>query len=281
MKRTAGGPAVLLGTLAATGMCCTFDPSGIPGATENSIHGIDASNPDNAADAGVAPVDASTPEEPPGTTWAELAGVEVDGSFGEWASAAWTVFDHRTAAHADLYSRSYSPSVRVQFAARSSSSELFLAFIVSDNDVVVDSDRIWDDDSIEVYLDLAGDASGLYGDDDHLLILRADGRCLSALRQFPTVKCVAVPWSSGYGIEASVSWEELRAGYSPGKTIGFGVGVNDDDRLPTDRDAQSPVDAYYGWFDSSRQPCKECCRDWEHPEPWCDTSRLGTLILSR
>lgn len=263
--------------IAASG--CRFDVAGTPvdpdGAPQPQI---DAGTTPTVDAAVVVPPDAGG-GDPAGLARANSIGpadVVLDGVVGEWGEGAWYAFTS-PAAHLHTNESTYSPSLMVDFSVRWSTTTLYVVFVVHDDNVFVDSTTLWNDDSIEVYLDPDG-AAGAYGPNDHWVVLAPDSMCRTYDLGSPVnIACRAELIDGGWIVEASVPFASLGVVPATGMTMGFGVGGNDDDDLPGNG---ANFDGYSGWyFPAASSTCAGCCATNPHQDPWCDTTRLGTLLL--
>jgi hypothetical protein len=112
------------------------------------------------------------------------------------------------------------------------SSGLDFAFVVSDTTPFDDSGALWEDDSVEIYLDLNNGKTASYQGDDFQIQVGLN----SATAGGPG----AVSWgdlqitqdadAGGYTMDIHVPWAAIGASGSPplGATIGFDIGINDD-----------------------------------------------------
>jgi hypothetical protein len=260
------------------GIGCSFEGAGFPrdgGGTADARSDGGGSDGPGPAPEGVATAVAL----PAGTA------IVVDGDLDDWGSATFTPFSSLTSGHVDVYGHEYTASVSVQFAMYYTPGALYFAFRVSDAGQGEPSDELFDDDSIEIYLDTDGDGGGPYEPHDHYLVASAAGACRQlAGGGFPVTQCDAVATPGiGYNIELVVSLLSIDLTPPLPAEIGFGLAVNDDDQ----KDNEPPfsddrVDGYVPWYWNSAGGCTNgCCtgdqRVLEHTEGWCDTSRLGRL----
>ncbi len=282
--------ARMLGAVIAAGACgCSFDASGVAGggADASITPPIDA--PQMVADAPrpPPPPDANLPPpidaRPPDITGVAHAqhmggGINVDGDLSDWDGAKWYAFSASDpGAHLIKKAASYSPSVSVQFAARWSSSTLYFAFQITDDQLIIDSTALWNDDSVEIYLDPDNDGSGPYATDDHWIVFSPDSMCG---RFDPgaavTVTCAAgSPGGSNWFTEGSVDFSSLGISSMSGKHLGFGVGANDDDGITSNG---ANYDGYTAWYYAPGPGCSTCCPSDPAGEEVCDTTRPGELV---
>jgi len=258
---------------------CTFDSSGaLPSAaTDGGTAG--------AADARPLPPDArpsalpdatarpdAAPVEQAGTVRARRGAIDMfDDSFADWGDAPVYSFDINSGM--DFHSvEGYSPSATLIFSSMHDAEFIYFALIVEDNQVLPAVHPMWEDDSIAIYLDAAGDGAGPFGGDDHEIIIGSDGpyRDYAPDPADAVLHGSTIATTNGYALEIGVRKDSLGVGTLPG-VIGFDIAIHDDD---TDGDA-----AFGLWFRDSGPSCADCCTSFEHPEAWCDTTIFGSLIL--
>jgi hypothetical protein len=108
-----------------------------------------------------------------------------------------------------------------------------------------DSADNWEDDSVEIYLDLNHSNGGAYDADDFQITVPRANTALSGVGAYDK-NAVVVQRSSdamGYTLEVSIPWSALNGATSKvGSTIGFDLGVNDD----TDGDSRNAQLMLYG-----------------------------------
>jgi hypothetical protein len=109
------------------------------------------------------------------------------------------------------------------------------------------------------YVDGDHSADGLLDDhDDHCIKRYGDGamECASG-----SLSGIQHAWAGNYTMEFAIPWTRLGVSPYSGMTIGFDIGVNDDDNFQnyTGRDSQ------IRWFGTD--------------DDWQDTSKIGTVIL--
>lgn len=269
---------------------CSFDASG-PGFLPAG--GDDDDGP-SAPDAGIvgspdaAPLpppppmpDAAPPAPQQGVidSYAPPAGLDLDGDLGEWPASAFRSFGVGDAAHAHMPGPGYTPSADVRFAIAHSATHIYFAIEVTDDVVVAppeepdDSYRLWNDDSISLYLDFGGDLGGPFHDDDFEIVVASNGwygQSPATPHLEPTFELQGsvAPRDDGYTLEFGIVKSSL--GFALPSAIGFSLGVNDDDGL-----GPAGYDAIGVWYRNEESACPSCCPD--HPDTWCDTSTLGSL----
>ncbi|MEO0225084.1 MAG: sugar-binding protein, partial [candidate division WOR-3 bacterium] len=139
---------------------------------------------------------------------------------------------------------------------------LYVGILVKDSNLVYgesSQSTLWQDDSVEVYIDVAHDHKSVYDPDD-TQIIKSYGVDLIWERA-GRVNGLKHGWSvvdNGYAIELGIPWSNLGFTPSVGKMLGFDVGINDDDN-GGDRDSQMM------WCGTGQN--------------YIDTSNFGDLLL--
>lgn len=103
-----------------------------------------------------------------------------------------------------------------------------------------DSDLDWQDDGIEIYLDLNNGKSGSFQADDFQVIASYDDLSASGsgAANFAAITVAQGLVTGGYTLDVNIPWSALNADPAPlGHEIGFSIAVNDD-KDGGDRDAQ-------------------------------------------
>jgi Carbohydrate family 9 binding domain-like len=268
------GTAVL-GAVCMLGAACTFDPGGA-----NQSYGGEpdaAMPPAPPVDAGeiVPTPDAAPPAEAHGQVHCRrvTSAPELDGRLDEWPQGGRAGFDMGHAAQL-APSAFYVPSMTVELRCAHDASQIYFAIHVTDDVRVVDSIDLLDDDGFSLYLDAHGDASGAFGEDDHDLVVRADGTwndyASGAAHLTLDGVVLADPAADGFTAEIAIAKASLGThGVLPAQ-LGFDLALTDDDGLG--------AFAYGLWFLSNRQSCTACCPA-SNPAAWCDTTTYGSLLL--
>ncbi len=117
------------------------------------------------------------------------------------------------------------------FDALWDSTYLYVGVKVLDSTLHNDSANIWEDDSVEIYIDSNHSHSTTYDATDLQLIKGYNDAALYATTNNNT-SGVLHKWAStpgGYTVELAIPWTKLGVTPSNSMTIGFDVGVNDDD----------------------------------------------------
>ena len=144
---------------------------------------------------------------------------------------------------------------------------------VVDDVIIDDSADTYHDDSIEISIDGLNDRSGPLGDDDHWVIVCAEGLYASLGPNNIDITGSIQLTDVGYNVEIAFDRDDLGSGDA--SLLGFNIALNDDDGH-----GNSDVDAYGLWHVPSSLECIDCCGgDTATKYPWCDTTRLGQLQL--
>ncbi len=272
--------ACLLATLLATGLAsaCSFDSTvnnnaPAPGATLAEVDAA-ATSPDAnrqlTPDAGAEP-DANNSAAMGTLRSSPLAGVlELDGELdAQWQALEFRNFEIGDAQQLEAVGN-YVADASVRFASLYDDDKLYFFFEVTDDLLVNDSTDIYNDDSIEIYIDGLSDSSGPYADDDHWILVGASATYQSLgptnIEIAGSINTTAI----GYNIEISIDRSAIGAGTA--SELGFNIGLNDDDG-----EGDTAVDAYGLWFLPDTTSCASCCNDSADNYAWCDTTRLGRL----
>lgn len=110
---------------------------------------------------------------------------------------------------------------------------LYVLAIVRDDQTFTDSQWQWEDDSLELYLDLEHDRATSYLADDFQFIFRAVSQDFRETYHggngFPGLAAVVQNRPDGVTYEIAVPWATLSFAPTSGRKIGFSIGLNDDD----------------------------------------------------
>jgi hypothetical protein len=134
---------------------------------------------------------------------------------------------------------------------------LYLLVDVTDNTKVNDSANDWEDDAIEVYIDLGNDKSGSYGGNDYQYVFSWTNNVapntatsIAETKHSATAGVVSKQTTSGTGyiMEIQIPWSAMGGASmpAPGTNMGFDVSINDDDDGGTRDNQLSWFDASYG-----------------------------------
>lgn len=259
---------------------CSFNGAGLTGGGPDPVDARPGTTIDGRVvttpDAALTSPDAMPPPPPmPGVvhaTWTDHPPT-IDGQGGEYTSAGAPTyrFDIADGAITDFLT-GYTPSQVAQFQVLHDADNIYLFAHVIDDAVQTDSQQTYDDDSINLYLDVKNDRSGAYATDDHELIVSADATWwdYGPATALPDLTAARALTSTGWNVELRLSKTGLNA--TVGSAIGFDFGLNDDD------DGMG-YDGYGLWFERPGQRCADCCTGWSSAQAWCDTTMLGQLIF--
>jgi hypothetical protein len=186
------------------------------------------------------------------TAYKTLSSMSIDGSLSE---GAW---DMATSVSKTI---SGTPNDTVKFGVLWDDTYLYVAATVTDSSLIDDSGLdIWEDDSVEIYIDADHNHGITYDGFDRQF---QKGWNNTTLRErYGNTTGVLHDWSAitgGYSIELAIPWSNLGVTPTADMTIGFDVGNNDDDDGGI-RDSQTM------WIGTG--------------DNWKDTSAFGDLILS-
>ena len=121
-----------------------------------------------------------------------------------------------------------------------SATKIQFFFNIKDATPFDDSANNWEDDAVEIYLDMNHAKSAAYQADDVQIIVPRAAGTLSGIGTvtFASITVVRAEVTGGYTLDVSVPWAALNnSGSQLGKTIGIDIGVDDDLNGGT-RDAQ-------------------------------------------
>ena len=154
-------------------------------------------------------------------------------------------------------------SARGQVFVTWDATKLNLDFQILDKTAQNDSPNNWEDDSVEIYLDLNNAGAVTYDGDDFQINIPRDAGTLVGIGpniNFASITVTRTENANGYQMKVSVPWNALNGAASQvGKTIGFDVAINDD-RDGVTRETQVML---YG-FDQN----------------YLNTSQFGDLVLT-
>ncbi len=112
---------------------------------------------------------------------------------------------------------------------------LYFLFDVTDDVLVQDGGNPWDNDGVEVFIDIGNDKAGTYGADDFQYIFQYNNEPNFDELQHSPASLTGVTFGTnatagGYIIEASIPWTTMATGTpTPGSFLGLEVKLNDDD----------------------------------------------------
>jgi hypothetical protein len=272
----------LLASAVATG-ACSFDTSvAFEGAGDGSTGTL---SPDAATavdiDAGNTPTaDASpgapdaAPSVPDGTlqSFPRSQTLTLDGEIeAAWQAATFIDFAITDSPQLEDIS-GYVPDASLRLASRYDANSIYFFIEVTDDLLVDDSSNTFNDDSIELSIDGVNDRSGPFGDDDHWIVVGAEGVYASLGPAEIDITGAILPTATGYNIEIALERTDLGAGANT--MLGFNIAINDDDGQ-----GGPGVDAYGVWHLPATPVCATCCMGQSTNYAWCDTTRLGQLQL--
>jgi hypothetical protein len=138
---------------------------------------------------------------------------------------------------------------------------LYVLIEVKDDAIYHDSSRyIWDDDSVEVYLDGDRDGGRSYGKNDFQLTVNINNDYGGIRSEHIQISHAVAVSDLGYRVEYAIPFSSLEVNPSEGIIIGFDVAINDDD----DGGKQ---DSQIMWNGDGTN--------------WQDKSQFGNLILTK
>lgn len=158
----------------------------------------------------------------------------IDGVLNEWAQTEMAVLDFKSADHIVYQPAPASSDISVELRSFWDTGWLYFGVHVTDERLYGDSSEVWHDDGVELALDGLNDLLAL-GADDHQYTAVHDGRLADfGVLLSPNVAggaSLAVrKTGTGYDMELAIPLSMLQAGpLVAGKTMGFNIGVNDDD----------------------------------------------------
>lgn len=162
-----------------------------------------------------------------------VPGFTLDGNLGEWTSPALLTLDSSTAEY--TYPSDPAPTaadLSITLFCGWQADDLIIAGRVRDDLVFRDSPgQPWADDSVELGIDGLADRLFHYMDDDHQITIASDG-AVTDFGQYavPDAARAALDVADGWQFELRLPSSVINAGtFYTGKTIGFTVGLNDDD----------------------------------------------------
>ena len=106
---------------------------------------------------------------------------------------------------------------------------LYVGAKVLDGSLRNDSAYVWDDDSVEVYIDPSHNHGTPYDSLDRQFIKGYNDSGLFSKGSAAGVLHASAPIFGGYTVELAIPWTNLGLTPTVGRTIGFDVGYNDDD----------------------------------------------------
>ncbi len=138
------------------------------------------------------------------------------------------------------------------FKAGWDASNLYILAEVTDDIIVNDTDeggteKTYEDDGVEVFIDIGNDKATSYGDDDFQYGFEADG---SGIREYKHSATVGVSMATttvtgGYVMEIAIPWTTLGETGAAGQVLGFEINFIDHD------DAGTTIDGKKAWITTS------------------------------
>ncbi|MBB6734463.1 sugar-binding protein [Cohnella zeiphila] len=122
-----------------------------------------------------------------------------------------------------------SPNNAVSFGTLSDSQNLYVGVQVLDSVLKNDSDQAYQDDSVEIYLDSDNSQSTAYDGNDHQITLGWHDSQLSVGGDVAGIQYAQKDIDGGYTVEMAIPWSSLNVTPARDITLGFDVGINDDD----------------------------------------------------
>jgi len=158
-----------------------------------------------------------------GNIFAQTVGTAptIDGALNE---AAWSVAN--TVANKATIG---TPNNTVTFGALWNSSNLYVGMKVLDSNLFNDSANIWEDDSVEIYIDANHNHGTVYDSFDRQFTKGYNDGALGGIGSQTGVVHAWAAVTGGYSIELAIPWSNLGVTPTLNLTIGFDVGNNDDD----------------------------------------------------
>jgi hypothetical protein len=209
-------------------------------AAEFEIYGPGAATPTNTPVASNTPTRTNTPIGPtntptrtntpgasatpaPGNIFAATVGTAptIDGALNE---SAWSVVN--TVANKATIG---TPNNTVTFGALWNSTNLYVGMKVLDSNLFNDSANIWEDDSVEIYIDANHNHGTVYDSFDRQFTKGYNDGALGGIGSQTGVVHAWAAITGGYSIELAIPWSNLGVTPTLNLTIGFDVGNNDDD----------------------------------------------------
>lgn len=125
---------------------------------------------------------------------------------------------------------------------------LYVIVFVDDDIKTNDSPNEWEDDGIEIFLDIDNDKNSTYESDDRQYIIRWNDNTVYEhgfnTQQNPTgVSFAQINTPAGYIIEGKINWSAIGLTPSANQTIGFEIQVNDDDNGGSSLEARKSWEA--------------------------------------
>ncbi len=156
------------------------------------------------------------------------------------------------------------PDLAATYQIMYDATNLYILVDVTDEDLRNDSGNDWEDDGVEIFIDIGNDKSGAYGANDYQYGLKYNDPTAAEYKHAPGslsgVTMAQGAKAGGYIMEVSIPWATLGGTPTPGTYLGFDVKLNDDD-------GGGGRDNELAWNDGSFGA-------------WNNTSLFGTLQFS-
>ncbi len=165
-----------------------------------------------------------------GTIYAQTVGTAptIDGLLNESAWGALTTANKTTIG---------TPNNTVTFGAMWDNTNLYVGVKVLDANLFNDSANIWEDDSVEIYIDANHNHGTVYDSFDRQFTKGYNDTALGGTGSQTGVVHAWAAISGGYSVELAIPWSNLGVTPAVNMTLGFDIGNNDDDNGGT-RDSQ-------------------------------------------
>jgi hypothetical protein len=150
------------------------------------------------------------------------------------------------------------PSAEASFGLYWNPSDLYLAIQVRDDRIVNDSEEPWNDDGVEVFLDILNDHQKEYNSDDKRLAACVSGGRHTVGLERTDYETAVQRTENGYIIEVHIRMDHLGQRNRPNTAYGFDIAVNDDDD-------GGPRDGQFVWKGTAQNST--------------DPSGFGTILL--
>lgn len=167
--------------------------------------------------------------------------VHLDGKFDDWpVGVPW----HKVPPDKGTQPAPNENDASYEFACVADSNYLYIAFKVYDDVKKVDENKacdVWQDDSVEIYIDGGNEAAGSYDNNDSQITIGREnvggnvekpvlGGCVGTLQGPNTgTKAAVVDTPYGWAVEAALPLETWGIKIRDGLVIGFNTHLNDDD----------------------------------------------------
>ncbi|MBW4081553.1 sugar-binding protein [Paenibacillus sp. S150] len=117
----------------------------------------------------------------------------------------------------------------VRYGVLGDTQNLYVGIEVLDAELRNDSAQSYQDDSVEIYIDADNNQGTVYDAYDHQITLGWHDSQISMIGTLPNVQYAQRDISGGYTVEMAIPWASLNITPARDITLGFDVGINDDD----------------------------------------------------